>query len=307
MILDLNEDSSENVPYSYPGYFIFIEKDCLSQYPQHTGLSHWHDDVEFIAVLSGEMDYNVNGQVTTIHTGEGLFVNSRQFHHGFSKDRGECEFLCILLHPMLLCATSSMEQDFVAPLLANTAFASCPLRSSIPWEHDILLLLLQMYDSLDQPAFPLLIQGLFSQIWQGLYAHAPKEQPQSAGSSNQLSAVREMVGYIQKHYQEKISLDAIAASGGVCKSKCSSLFRDYLNQTPMNYLIKYRLEKSIELMASTDLNITQISYEVGFSGASYFSETFRKHFGCSPVRYRKEIRDALKDTALTPLRSSLLS
>ena len=143
--------------------------------------------------------------------------------------------------------------------------------------------------------------------WKGLYAHAPKEQPQSAGSSNQLSAVREMVGYIQKHYQEKISLDAIAASGGVCKSKCSSLFRDYLNQTPMNYLIKYRLEKSIELMASTDLNITQISYEVGFSGASYFSETFRKHFGCSPVRYRKEIRDALKDTALTPLRSSLLS
>ena len=56
MILDLNEDSSENVPYSYPGYFIFIEKDCLSQYPQHTALSHWHDDVEFIAELSGEMD-----------------------------------------------------------------------------------------------------------------------------------------------------------------------------------------------------------------------------------------------------------
>lgn len=289
MILDLNEDRSENVPYDYPEHFIFIEEDRLSQYPQYTALSHWHDDVEFIVVLSGEMDYNVNGRVVTIHKGEGIFVNSRQFHYGFSKEQKECVFICILLHPMLLCSTLSMEQEYVAPLLSNTAFSHWPLHPAVPWEDDILRELLQMYDSLDQTAFPLLINGSFCRIWQRLYAHAPKEQPPTPRSTGRLSAVRDMVGYIQEHYAEKISLDDIAAAGHVCKSKCASLFRSYLNQTPVGYLIRYRLEKSILLMASTDMNITQISYEVGFSGASYFSETFRRHFGCSPVRYREDV------------------
>lgn len=288
MILDLNEDHSENVPYSYPDHFLFIEKDRLSQYPQYTALSHWHDDVEFIAVLSGEMKYNINGKLVSMHPGEGVFVNSRQFHYGFSKEREECVFLCILLHPMLLCSTPSMEQDYIAPVLSNAAFPFWPLHTTIPWEENILHALTEMYSLLDQPAFPLLIQSLFCQIWHGLYTHAPKEQPTKGNSGSQLSAVREMVGYIQEHYAEKISLEDIAAVGNVCKSKCCSLFRAYLNQTPVSYLIRYRLEKSIELMAATDMNITQIGYEVGFSGTSYFSETFHKHFGCSPMRYREK-------------------
>lgn len=288
MNLDLNEDQSENIRYNYPDHFILIEKDRLSQYPQYAALSHWHDDVEFIIILSGEMKYNVNGKVTAMGKGEGIFVNSRQLHHGFSNSRKECEFICILLHPMLLCSTPSMEQEYVAPLLSNAAFSHWPLHPDIPWEGRILQALTDMHGSLKQTAFPLLAQGLFCQIWRELYVHAPKERPSFAGSVRQLSAVRDMVAYIQNHYGEKISLDDIAAVGNVCKSKCCSLFRSYLNQTPINYLIQYRLEKSIELMASTDMNITEISYEVGFSGASYFSETFRRHFGCSPIKYRKE-------------------
>lgn len=287
MILDLNEDYSENVPYNYPEHFLFIEEDRLSQYPQYTALSHWHDDVEFIAVLSGEMRYNINGRIITMHPGEGVFVNSRQFHYGFSKEQKECVFLCILLHPMLLCCTSPMEQAYIGPLLSNTAFPCWPLRTTVPWEDNILQALRQMYGLLGQPAFPLLIQSLFYQIWHALYTHAPKEQTSAAKSTSQLSSVREMVRYIQGHYAEKISLEDIAAVGNVCKSKCCSLFRTYLDQTPVSYLIRYRLEKSIGLMSTTDMNITQIGYEVGFSGTSYFSETFHKHYGCSPMRYRE--------------------
>lgn len=301
MILDLNEDYSENVPYSYPGHFLFIEEDRLSQYPQYTALSHWHDDVEFIAILSGEMSYNINGRVTALHPGEGMFVNSRQFHYGFSREQKECVFLCILFHPMLLCCTSAMEQTYIAPVLSNTAFPCWPLHTAIPWENKILQALTQMYGLLGQPAFPLLIQSLSFQIWHELYTHAPKTPPAAARSTLQLSSLREMVSYIQKHHAEKISLEDIAAVGNVCKSKCCSLFRTCLGQTPVSYLIRYRLEKSIELMAATDMNITQISYEVGFSGTSYFSETFHKHFGCSPMRYREShLHPKTKDKTVSP-------
>lgn len=288
MILDLNEDHSENVPYSYPEHFLFIEEDRLSQYPGYAALSHWHSDVEFIVILSGEMNYNVNGQTVAMQKGDGVFVNSRQLHYGFSKDRRECQFLCILLHPRLLCSTLSMEQEYVAPILSNPSLGFWPLHADVDWERSILDALLQMRDSLNQPAFPLRIHSLFCQIWQELYNHVPRERHCFAKSADQLTAVRDMMEYIQKHYAEKISLDEIAAAGSVCKSKCCSLFRRYLDKTPVNYLISYRLERSIALMATTDRTISEISYEVGFSGASYFSETFRKRFGCSPVKYREK-------------------
>lgn len=56
----------------------------LSQYPEYRAPSHWHDDIEFICVLSGGMKYNVNGEIVNLKKGEGIFVNSGQMHSGFS-------------------------------------------------------------------------------------------------------------------------------------------------------------------------------------------------------------------------------
>ena len=66
------------------------------------------------------------------------------------------------------------------------------------------------------------------------------------------------------------------------------LFRSkYLSQTPITYLTKYRLNKSLDLLFSTDMQVTEISYEVGFSNASYYAETFKKYYHCTPKEYVK--------------------
>ena len=64
----------------------------LSQYPEYRAPSHWHDDIEFICVLSGGMKYNVNGEIVNLKKGEGIFVNSGQMHSGFSDNGQECGF-----------------------------------------------------------------------------------------------------------------------------------------------------------------------------------------------------------------------
>ena len=40
------------------------------------------------------MSYNVNGTIVRLGEGEGIFVNARQLHYGFSEERTECDFLC---------------------------------------------------------------------------------------------------------------------------------------------------------------------------------------------------------------------
>lgn len=286
-IIEVKDDRSENVYYNFPDYPVYIQKRVLSHYPNYAAVSHWHDDVEFISVLSGEMQYNINGEVVKLDAGDGIFVNSRELHYGFSQECKECEFICVLFHPMLLCMNEHIEKTYVEPIISNEYFSYKVLCEREEWESRILAAVRQMYEVLSGAAPQLQIQSLFCGLWSILYEHAPGEPRETGKRNRQLSVLRDMVGYIQRNYREKISLEDIADVGHMCKSKCGELFRSYTGKTPFQYLTDYRLKKSIDLLNDTDLTIAEIGYEVGFSGASYYTETFRKYFGCSPREYRK--------------------
>ena len=98
-----------------------------------------------------------------------------------------------------------------------------------------------------------------------------------------------MLLFIEQNYTEKIALANVAKSGAVSVSYCGSIFKQYLHKSPVAYLIEYRLQKSVELLRDPEKNITEIAYEVGFNGTSYYIETFRKAFNTTPQKYRKEI------------------
>lgn len=61
--IDLMDDSSENVLYDDIEYSVYIRRSRLSNYPSYAAPPHWHDNIEFIMVLSGSMAYNVNGEI----------------------------------------------------------------------------------------------------------------------------------------------------------------------------------------------------------------------------------------------------
>ena len=97
-----------------------------------------------------------------------------------------------------------------------------------------------------------------------------------------------MLRFIYEHYDQKISLTQISKAGNVGKTTCCTIFQKYTNETPVSYLISYRIKKGIELLETTDKTISEIALEVGFSGASYFTEIFHRAYGCTPTEYRAE-------------------
>ena len=114
-----------------------IRKDPLSIFPDFTADSHWHDDIEMILTVSGHMMYNVNGETIRLEEGEGIFINGRQLHFGFSDDKTECTYICILFHPLILCSSEMFEQQYVIPLLqADLPFVH--LSPGIGWQNTIL-------------------------------------------------------------------------------------------------------------------------------------------------------------------------
>lgn len=286
-MIELKDNRSEKIRYDNSDYPIYIRRGILSLYPNYTAPSHWHDDVELITVLDGEMDYNVNGKITTIRKGEGIFVNAKQMHFGFSDSKTECNFICVILHPLLLCAVPAYEQNFVLPVVSNSSAPFVFLDPNIRWQRDILEQIHRIDQYKNQKSAPLKVQASFYAIWSLLYENLPKVNHTVNFGSGDLTAARNMVGFIQKNYPHKISLQDIALAGAVGQSKCCKLFAKYFGQTPNTYLNRYRLNKSLELLHNDDLSITEIALSVGFNGASYYAEVFRKSFGKSPTEYRK--------------------
>lgn len=287
--LDLFNDNSERIPYNRPDMPIYIGRGQLSNFVNLSASGHWHDDIEFSVILNGQMSYNINGTIHTVKQGEGVFINSRQFHSHYSENNTDCEYICVLLHPVLLCANQYLEKNCVVPILSNNAFPYTILHEDGSWKADLIADVRHIYDlcGTAERACEIMIQSLFFRIWSILFSNMPDTIQPASGSGNRLTALRDMIGFLQKNYGEKITLSDIATAGNVCPSNCCIIFNEYLHQAPIQYLITYRLNKSAELLKNTSMSITEIALESGFTGVSYFAETFRKHFGRSPTQYRK--------------------
>ncbi len=289
VFVDKRADGSERIKYGYDGYMAYIRKGQLSNYPNFTADSHWHDDLEFISVLSGSMDYHVNGEFIHLKAGQGIIVNARQLHYGFSAEHNDCEFYCVLLHPMLLCTSQQIEHDFVSPILSDRSLPYILLDCKIDWQRTILSEIESVYMSKDQSNAPLYIQKAFYHIWIVLSENILKVERIKQQDRN-LHLLKDMLVFVQRNYANKITLEDIAKSGNVSKSTCLAIFKRYLQDTPANYLIGYRLKRAMKMLKDSDLPVTEIALNVGFGGVSYFAEAFRKHYNCSPGEYRQKAK-----------------
>ena len=101
----------------HPRPAIYARRDALSSFPDYRCPCHWHRDLEFIHVISGQMQYFVNGAIVTLEAGNGLVVNSSRLHYGFSPQQRQCRFTCVVVGPELLERLGADERVFVGELL----------------------------------------------------------------------------------------------------------------------------------------------------------------------------------------------
>lgn len=288
MNLTVMLDGSERIHYRDPSVPIYVSRGDLRSLSNLSALCHWHEDIELLMPLKGYLSYNVNGTVVTIQEGNAIFVNARHMHYGFSADGTDCEYICVTFRPQLLCANEEIRNRFILPVLTGPNFTHLVLRKVIP-EHRPLLNAVCRLDALyseKAPGYEIQALGVLFQFWHGLYQLAQEKIGEAVSADVNILIQKQMLEFIRTHYQEKTTIDAIAAAGGVCRTKCCQIFRQYLGCTPNDYLNSFRLEKGMELLKSTKMTISEIAGECGFNSASYFTEMFTRQKGCSPKAYR---------------------
>ena len=108
----------------------------------------------------------------------------------------------------------------------------------------------------------------------------------SPSASNQCAAVRY---YIDTHYKEALTLESLAQEAHLNKFYLAHAFKEEYGMSPIHYMNTRRIEESRYLLRETDMSMSQIARVLGFSSASYFSQSFRRSEGISPMEYRKQM------------------
>ncbi|WP_394173541.1 AraC family transcriptional regulator [Guptibacillus hwajinpoensis] len=107
-------------------------------------------------------------------------------------------------------------------------------------------------------------------------------------------AIVEASMYAMNHYGEEIGPDEMAASSGMSRYHFTRQFKQYTNQTPIQYLTDIRIKKAKELLLNTKYSSEDIAVLIGYKNANYFNKVFKKVTGTSPGKYRSSTNLSLE-------------
>lgn len=110
----------------------------------------------------------------------------------------------------------------------------------------------------------------------------------STSSGQALLRVGKVIAKLESDYTRQWKLVELAKFAFMSESNLLLVFKEATGRSPIDYLIRIRIQKAMELLYGTHLNVTEISEKVGFKDSNYFSRCFKKFTGTTPREYRRQ-------------------
>lgn len=125
-------------------------------------------------------------------------------------------------------------------------------------------------------------------ILQQLFSRFIQPQPSHTLTNILKYNIQPILLHIQHNLQKEITVDSLANIACFSKDHFAKVFKSILGLSPIDYVIKKRIERAQFLLVTTDLSHNEIIEQTGFKSISYFSRIFKKNTGYSPEKYRKQ-------------------
>lgn len=253
---------------------------------------HWHEEVELIYVQSGALKVITVNNEYIIHAGEAMFMNASVLtakQDAAAPGERTIEY-AHLFNPILISGHfhSVFENKYIAPVLRHRYLDILVITKETAPGKKIIDLLHQLAALNREANAEFLIRNTLSLAWMALLEELRLQSSRLPKSTDIVQQrIHYMIGYIQKNYAEKILLADVAAFANISEREALRCFKNQLGQSPMDYLLEYRLIMARKLLKETSLPITDIAMQTGFSEPGYFSRQFKKKYQITPKEYQK--------------------
>lgn len=289
----------EKLPYATPDFPYIASRAELDYYREHVVPWHWHNAIELFYMESGELKYHTPNGNVVFSAGSAGMVNSNILHMTeFEQHREKNIQLLHIFDSKLLAGNhgSIIYKKYIMPIVTSSQIEMISLNPNEPEQAAIIDFIRKAFLlSEDELGYEVYIREALSQIWVHLFKMCIpllQSKPQSADIAS--DKVKLMMVYIHEHYSEKISIPELAETAFLSERECYRTFQNHLHMTPVEYMKSYRIQAARQMLADTQMPITEIGYACGLGNASYFGKIFREFTGHTPLQYRRKWQNSNK-------------
>jgi AraC-like DNA-binding protein/quercetin dioxygenase-like cupin family protein len=97
-----------------------------------------------------------------------------------------------------------------------------------------------------------------------------------------VTQISELLGFIERHYADPVGIENLSKVAHMSQSSLFRTFKEIMGRSPIDYLIRLRIDKATQLLRRGGMHIGEISEAVGFNDSNYFTRQFRRVTGRSP-------------------------
>ena len=286
---EVNEDGLELVEHGNEAFPVAFYEDDFSMHPLPW---HWHDELEVFLVVQGSVRFRTVSGEYILNEGEGLFINSGKLHAAWSNGMEMSRFHSIVFHPRFVGGESNSVfwKKYLEPMLKNDSMRTVHLKETGGVHKEILEHIEDAWQlsKKETRGYEFLVREHLSKIVYLLDSNY--ETSIHNLSDKQLrdaKRIKKMLGYIDEHLEDEITIENIAQSAMISVSECLRCFKTTIGVTPIQYVRQARIQKAVDLLLNTQLTITDIAMRCGFQEMSYFSKIFRQTHGVTPREFRQ--------------------
>lgn len=249
---------------------------------------HDHDFYELLFIVSGSIDFFLQGNMHTLNEGDLALIRPGDAHQKLYS-RGPCQNINLDFPAATMDALFSfMYSADIKKKLDDMPFV--PIIHLAQNDKRILHQSLERLNLLPANRRYLIrmhLRLLLLDIFKNHYSDLLLDDYQLSGQLCPPDWMNQILQQMADPATFSYHLEDWARISGKSKEYFCRSFQKYLNKTPSSYLNALRLNYAANLLSHTDTEIIDISFDSGFQSLSYFYHLFKQEFGLSPLKYRE--------------------